>query len=164
MKTLTKSNVRLFASSNGWIEAEALRQLYAVAKFEGMRLAAGFPDLQMVDEVLDARAFKLFGLGNSIWLCWCTAARAVWVTPSCAIMWMNIRPVARTRSPSPPRLISKATTWQCGGPRLANGSRTSKQRGRTGNRPPARDFRSKMRHYWDFSYDTIYNIYVVNRE
>jgi release factor H-coupled RctB family protein len=37
--------VRLFASSNSWIEGEALRQLYAVAKFEGMCLAAGFPDL-----------------------------------------------------------------------------------------------------------------------
>ena len=37
--------VRLFASSNSWIEGEALRQLYAVAKFEGMRLATGFPDL-----------------------------------------------------------------------------------------------------------------------
>ena len=45
MNTLTKSNVRLFASSKSWIEGEALRQLYAVAKFEGMRLAAGFPDL-----------------------------------------------------------------------------------------------------------------------
>jgi release factor H-coupled RctB family protein len=45
MNTLTKSNVRLFASSNSWIEGEALRQLYAVAKFEGMRLAVGFPDL-----------------------------------------------------------------------------------------------------------------------
>jgi len=37
--------VRLFASSNNWIEGEAVRQLYAVAKFEGMRLAVGFPDL-----------------------------------------------------------------------------------------------------------------------
>ncbi|HSU56949.1 MAG TPA: RNA ligase RtcB family protein [Candidatus Dormibacteraeota bacterium] len=37
--------VRLFASSNSWIEGEALRQLYAVAKFEGMRLTVGFPDL-----------------------------------------------------------------------------------------------------------------------
>jgi len=45
MTTLTKSNLRLFASSNSWIEGEALRQLYAVAKFEGMRLAVGFPDL-----------------------------------------------------------------------------------------------------------------------
>jgi release factor H-coupled RctB family protein len=45
MNTLTKSNVRLFASSKSWIEGEALRQLYAVAKFEGMCLAAGFPDL-----------------------------------------------------------------------------------------------------------------------
>jgi release factor H-coupled RctB family protein len=45
MNTLTKSNVRLFASSKSWIEGEALRQLYAIAKFEGMCLAAGFPDL-----------------------------------------------------------------------------------------------------------------------
>lgn len=45
MNTQIETNVRLFASSNGWIEGEALRQLYAVAKFEGMRLAAGFPDL-----------------------------------------------------------------------------------------------------------------------
>ena len=45
MNTLTKSNLRLFASSKSWIEGEALRQLYAVAKFEGMRLAGGFPDL-----------------------------------------------------------------------------------------------------------------------
>jgi len=45
MTTLTKSNVRLFASSNSWIEGEALRQLYAAANFDGMRLAVGFPDL-----------------------------------------------------------------------------------------------------------------------
>ena len=45
MTTLTRSNVRLFASSKSWIEGEALRQLYAVAKFEGMRLTVGFPDL-----------------------------------------------------------------------------------------------------------------------
>jgi release factor H-coupled RctB family protein len=45
MNTLTEANVRLFASSNSWIEGEALRQLYATAKFDGMRLAIGFPDL-----------------------------------------------------------------------------------------------------------------------
>ncbi len=45
MNTLTETNVRLFASARSWIEGEAFRQLYAVAKFEGMRLAAGFPDL-----------------------------------------------------------------------------------------------------------------------
>jgi len=45
MTTLTKSNVRLFASSNSWIEGEALRQLYAAANFDGLRLAVGFPDL-----------------------------------------------------------------------------------------------------------------------
>jgi release factor H-coupled RctB family protein len=37
--------VSLFASSNSWIEGEALRQLYAAAVFDGMRLAVGFPDL-----------------------------------------------------------------------------------------------------------------------
>jgi release factor H-coupled RctB family protein len=37
--------VRLFASPNTWITDEALRQLYAAAKLEGIRLAVGFPDL-----------------------------------------------------------------------------------------------------------------------
>jgi len=45
MNTLTETNVRLFASTKSWIEGEALRQLYAAAKFDGMRLAVGFPDL-----------------------------------------------------------------------------------------------------------------------
>jgi release factor H-coupled RctB family protein len=45
MNTLTETNVRLFASAKSWIEGEALRQLYATAKLEGMRLVAGFPDL-----------------------------------------------------------------------------------------------------------------------
>jgi len=45
MNTLTKTNVRLFASANSWIEGEALRQLYATSKLEGMRLTVGFPDL-----------------------------------------------------------------------------------------------------------------------
>ena len=37
--------VRLFASAKSWVEGEALRQLYAAAKFDGMRLAVGFSDL-----------------------------------------------------------------------------------------------------------------------
>jgi release factor H-coupled RctB family protein len=45
MNTLTETNVRLFASPRAWIEGEAVRQLYATAKLEGMRLAVGFPDL-----------------------------------------------------------------------------------------------------------------------
>ena len=45
MNTLTKTNVRLFASAKSWMEGEALRQLYATSKLEGMRLAVGFPDL-----------------------------------------------------------------------------------------------------------------------
>src|SRR5512146_2627439 len=45
MNTLTETNVRLFASAKNWIEGEALRQLYATSKLEGIRLAVGFPDL-----------------------------------------------------------------------------------------------------------------------
>lgn len=45
MKTLTETNVRLFASARSWIEGEALRQFCAAVKREGVRLAVGFPDL-----------------------------------------------------------------------------------------------------------------------
>jgi release factor H-coupled RctB family protein len=45
MNTVTETNVRLFASTKSWIEGEALRQLYAGANLEGVRLAVGFPDL-----------------------------------------------------------------------------------------------------------------------
>ncbi len=45
MNTITTTNVRLFASAKSWIEGEALRQLYAASKLEGMRLTVGFPDL-----------------------------------------------------------------------------------------------------------------------
>jgi release factor H-coupled RctB family protein len=50
MNTLTKTQVRqaqvrLFASAHSWIEGEAMRQLYAVANLDGVRLAVGFPDL-----------------------------------------------------------------------------------------------------------------------
>jgi release factor H-coupled RctB family protein len=45
MNTLMETNVRLFASANSWIEGEAVRQLYAAARLEGVRLAVGFPDL-----------------------------------------------------------------------------------------------------------------------
>ncbi|HZR17970.1 MAG TPA: RNA ligase RtcB family protein [Verrucomicrobiae bacterium] len=45
MNTLTGTYVRLFASVKSWIEGEAVRQLYATSKLEGMRLAVGFPDL-----------------------------------------------------------------------------------------------------------------------
>jgi release factor H-coupled RctB family protein len=37
--------VRVIASPKSWIEGEAVRQLYATAKFQGMKLAVGFPDL-----------------------------------------------------------------------------------------------------------------------
>jgi len=42
---LLSAQVRLFASARSWIEGEAVRQLYAAAKLEGVRLAVGFPDL-----------------------------------------------------------------------------------------------------------------------
>ena len=45
MNTLNETNVSLFASAKSWIEGEALRQLYATSKLEGLRLAVGFPDL-----------------------------------------------------------------------------------------------------------------------
>jgi release factor H-coupled RctB family protein len=45
MNTMTETLVRLFASSQSWIEGEAVRQLYATAKLDGVRLAVGFPDL-----------------------------------------------------------------------------------------------------------------------
>lgn len=45
MNTLTQTNVRLFASAKSWIESEALRQLYAISKLDGIRLTVGFPDL-----------------------------------------------------------------------------------------------------------------------
>ena len=37
--------VRLIASAGSWVEGEAVRQLYAAAKFEGVQRAVGFPDL-----------------------------------------------------------------------------------------------------------------------
>jgi release factor H-coupled RctB family protein len=39
------ATVRVIASAKSWIESEAVRQLYAVAKLEGVRQAVGFPDL-----------------------------------------------------------------------------------------------------------------------
>lgn len=45
MNTLIETQVRLFASAQSWIEQEAVRQLYATAKLDGMCLVFGFPDL-----------------------------------------------------------------------------------------------------------------------
>jgi release factor H-coupled RctB family protein len=45
MNTLTETQVRLFASARSWIEGEAVRQLYATAKLDGVCQAVGFPDL-----------------------------------------------------------------------------------------------------------------------
>ena len=46
MKTMIQPAVRLFASTQSWIEGEAVRQLYAASKLAGLRSAVGFPDLQ----------------------------------------------------------------------------------------------------------------------
>ena len=41
----TSPEVRLIASAKSWIQDEAVRQLYATSKLEGVRWAVGFPDL-----------------------------------------------------------------------------------------------------------------------
>src|SRR6267142_6634095 len=43
--TATVPAVRLFASAQSWIEDEAVRQLYAIARLGGIRSVVGFPDL-----------------------------------------------------------------------------------------------------------------------
>ncbi len=45
MNTIEETATRVIASPSAWIEGEALRQFYAVAKFDGMRQAVAFPDL-----------------------------------------------------------------------------------------------------------------------
>ncbi|HZL79635.1 MAG TPA: RtcB family protein [Candidatus Limnocylindrales bacterium] len=45
MNTLIETQVRLFVSSKSWIEGEAVRQLYATAKLDGVCQTVGFPDL-----------------------------------------------------------------------------------------------------------------------
>ena len=45
MNTMIQTQARLFASAQSWIEGEAVRQLYATAKLDGVRQAVGFPDL-----------------------------------------------------------------------------------------------------------------------
>jgi release factor H-coupled RctB family protein len=62
MNTLNETNVRLLASAKSWIEGEALRQLYATSKLEGMRLAVGFPDLHADKGSLVGAAFVTEGL------------------------------------------------------------------------------------------------------
>ena len=45
MNTMTHTQVRLFASTQSWIEGEAVRQLNANSKLDGVRYAVEFPDL-----------------------------------------------------------------------------------------------------------------------
>jgi release factor H-coupled RctB family protein len=72
MNTLNDVIVRLIASSKSWIEGEAIRQLYAVAKLDGVRQAVGFPDLHPGKGVPVGAAFATEGkiyphlIGNDI--------------------------------------------------------------------------------------------------
>src|SRR5215471_9779438 len=54
--------VRLYASARSWIEGEALRQFCAAAQLEGVRLAAGFPDLHPGEGSPVGAAFVTEGL------------------------------------------------------------------------------------------------------
>lgn len=45
MKALFEPQVHLFTSIKNWIDAESVRQLFAVSKLESMRRVVGFPDL-----------------------------------------------------------------------------------------------------------------------
>jgi release factor H-coupled RctB family protein len=62
MNTLTKTQVRLFASAQSWIEGEAVLQLYATAKLDGVRLTVGFPDLHPGKGVPVGAAFVTEGI------------------------------------------------------------------------------------------------------
>ena len=62
MNTVSETNVRLIASPKSWIEGEAVRQLYATAKFKGMRGAIGFPDLHPGKGVPVGAAFVAEGV------------------------------------------------------------------------------------------------------
>src|ERR1700744_145923 len=62
MNIKTESQVRVIASPKSWVEGEAVRQLYATAKFDGMRLAVGFPDLHPGKGVPVGAAFVTEGL------------------------------------------------------------------------------------------------------
>src|SRR3989454_5748834 len=62
MTTSTETQVRLFASAQSWIEDEAVRQLYATAKLDGVRLAVGFPDLHPGKSTPVGAAFVTEGL------------------------------------------------------------------------------------------------------
>jgi release factor H-coupled RctB family protein len=62
MNTLIETQVRLFASAQSWIEGEAVRQLYATAKLDGMRFAVGFPHLHPGKGVPVGAAFVTEGV------------------------------------------------------------------------------------------------------
>ena len=59
---MTESQVRLFATSRSWLDGEAVRQLYASAGMDGVRLAVGFPDLHVGKGAPVGAAFVTEGL------------------------------------------------------------------------------------------------------
>jgi release factor H-coupled RctB family protein len=62
MNTTLETPVRVIASPGAWIEGEAVRQLYACARLEGVRQALGFPDLHPGRGVPVGAAFITEGL------------------------------------------------------------------------------------------------------
>jgi len=70
-----------------------------------------FAELQKVEEVLDATAFKQLGLGNSNWLSWSTVARADWANPSCGTTRRKWGGRLRPAKVLPEPHISVTMTW-----------------------------------------------------
>ena len=62
MTTIAETKTRVIASPKSWIEGEAVRQFYAVAKFDGMREAVAFPDLHPGKGVPVGAAFVTEGM------------------------------------------------------------------------------------------------------
>jgi release factor H-coupled RctB family protein len=62
MTTIAEAKVRVIASPKSWIEGEALRQFYAIARFDGMRQAVAFPDLHPGKGVPVGAAFVTEGM------------------------------------------------------------------------------------------------------
>ena len=62
MTTQLQTQIRLIASPKSWIEGEAVRQLYATAKLDGVSQVVGFPDLRPGKGVPVGAAFVTEGV------------------------------------------------------------------------------------------------------
>lgn len=62
MGSLIETQVRLIASPQNWIDAEAVRQLYAMSRLDGMCQAVGFPDLNRGKHSPSGAAFVTEGI------------------------------------------------------------------------------------------------------